>query len=564
MRKFRTTLLLSFILLIPAAAPAQNTIRIKDTDIGPGQQVTWTSNNTYVISGAVFVEDGATLNIEAGTVVKAETGQGNNASALVISRGGKILALGTATRPIIFTSVLDDVSNPNDLTYKDRGLWGGVVLLGRASTNNPTPGGVKTIEGLNEIVGQGDTRADYGGADDNDNSGILRYVSIRHTGINIGDQSGNEIQGLTLGGVGSGTTIEYVESFASADDGFEFFGGTVNTKYLVSAFNSDDAFDYDEGFRGKGQFWFALLATDEAGAAAEQDGATNEEFYTPFAIPQIYNATYIGPGVGATPAGDRKELMIFRDNAGGKYYNSIFTDFQSATGGLGITVEDVATAGAEDSRARLEAGDIVLMNNIWWGFGAGNQVNQFSNQSFVQSYLSNAANANQVTNPLLRSIGRTATRGLDPRPAPGSPALSSPPAAYPAGDAFFTPVPYIGAFGPTNWLTGWTALDQNGFTTTATEPLSGGELPTAIRLNQNYPNPFNPSTTIAFELDGAQPIRLTVFDVMGREVAVLADGMQPAGVFQVQFDASRLASGTYFYQLRTAGQVLNRTMTLVK
>ncbi len=212
----------------------------------------------------VFVESGAELWIEPGTVIKAEDGSGNNASGLVISQGGKIFAEGTADAPIIFTSKLDDLSG--SLDEQDRGLWGGLVVLGYAPTNNAT---VRQIEGVNEIVGAGDVRANYGGDDADDNSGVIRYVSLRHTGKAVGDQAGNEIQGLTLGGVGRGTTIEYVESFASDDDGFEWFGGTVDAKYLVSAFNSNDAFDWDEGFNGRGPFWFAIQAEDAGGQMAK-------------------------------------------------------------------------------------------------------------------------------------------------------------------------------------------------------------------------------------------------------------------------------------------------------
>ncbi|MEQ9378410.1 MAG: hypothetical protein RIG68_24680, partial [Imperialibacter sp.] len=238
-------------------ATGGSSVTITDASINAGDKVFWTADNEYLLDGMVFVEDGAELWIEPGTVIKAEDGSGNNASGLVISQGGKIYAEGTADAPIIFTSKLDDLSGLLD--EQDRGLWGGLVVLGYAKTNNAT---VRQIEGVNEIVGAGDDRANYGGDNDDDNSGVIRYVSLRHTGKAVGDQAGNEIQGLTLGGVGRGTTIEYVESFASDDDGFEWFGGTVDAKYLVSAFNSDDAFDWDEGFNGRGQFWFAIQAED--------------------------------------------------------------------------------------------------------------------------------------------------------------------------------------------------------------------------------------------------------------------------------------------------------------
>ena len=173
------------------AANAQNAqqVVVTDASINAGDVVTWTSNNEYLLDGMVFVESGAKLYIEAGTVIKAEDVSGNQSSGLVISQGGKIFAEGTASNPIIFTSKYDDLQG--SLTYQDRGLWGGVILLGYAPTNNA---GIRQIEGVNEIVGAGDNRADYGGNDPDDSSGVMRYVSIRHTGKAVGDQAGNEIQ----------------------------------------------------------------------------------------------------------------------------------------------------------------------------------------------------------------------------------------------------------------------------------------------------------------------------------------------------------------------------------
>ena len=180
-----------------------------------------------------------------------------------------------------------------------------------------------------------DPRNFYGGSDDEDDSGVFRYVSIRHGGSIFGTD--NELNGLTMGALGSGTTIEFVEVFANLDDGFEWFGGTVNTKYLISAFVGDDGFDYDEGFRGKGQFWFNIHGDDDAGSGGEHDGGTDPETGTPFAIPEVYNATYIGSGAESTLLSNDFALTI-DDNAGGKYFNSIFTDFA----GAGITIEDFA------------------------------------------------------------------------------------------------------------------------------------------------------------------------------------------------------------------------------
>ncbi|MDQ7051624.1 MAG: hypothetical protein Q9P14_01515 [candidate division KSB1 bacterium] len=202
-------------LLFAGLAQAQTTVTVTDSDIAPGQKVVWTSDKVYVLDGFVFVDEGAELWIEPGTVIKGKPGQGEQASALIVARGGKIYAMGTPTHPIIFTAEADDVTDPNDLPLDARGLWGGVIILGRAGLNS-TPGET-AIEGIPTT----EPRGLYGGNDDDDNSGVFRYVSIRYGGTDIG--AGNEINGLTLGGVGRGTVIEFVEVFNNKDDGFEFF-----------------------------------------------------------------------------------------------------------------------------------------------------------------------------------------------------------------------------------------------------------------------------------------------------------------------------------------------------
>jgi len=553
-------------------------VAVNDASINAGETVHWTADNVYNLDGLVIVEDGAELHIEAGTVIKANDGQSVNASALMVARGGKIYAEGTASAPIIFTSIQDNISSADLLTYEDRGLWGGIILLGSAVTNNAgdAAGDWKEIEGVNEILPDGDTRAEYGGTDDNDSSGIMRYVSIRHTGINIGESDGNEIQGLTLGGVGAGTTLEYIESYSSGDDGVEFFGGNVNLKYFVSAFNSDDAVDWDQGYRGKGQFWFVIQGTDAAGAAAEQDGAGGDENTEPFAHPMVYNATYIGGGATNTPDGDRGEMLMFRDNTGGEYHNSIFTDYNSTSGGHALTIEDIDNTGSKplDSRQRFEAGDLELTHNLWYGFGAGNSPSEFvnpglENQQAIIDYL--LANGNLAQDPMIAGIDRAASPsgGLDPRPTGNSPAFTMARAATP-NDGFFSSVDYVGAFGRDNWAAGWTALSAAGYfgniATGQTVDVEDGfsELPLQVELAQNFPNPFNPTTTIAFRLQTTTDVRLSVHDVLGREIAVLVDGVQPAGTFQAQFDASNLASGMYIYRLQTAVGTVSKTMTLLK
>ena len=563
-----------FCIAFSATAYSQ-TVNVSNADFVEDTDYYWTSDNTYVLDDLVFIKNGSRLFIEPGTLVQGATGTGNDATGLVITRGAQIFAEGTPSSPIIFTSVADQRDGSANSSL--RGLWGGVVILGAATTNNATAGGVKLVEGVDQIANP-QSLAEYGGDNDEDNSGVFRYVSIRHTGIQVGDVDGNEIQGLTLGGVGSGTTIEYVESFASNDDGFEWFGGTVNTRYLVSAFNTDDAYDWDEGFRGKHQFWFAIQdngVVDGYGRAAEQDGATGDENTTPFARPIISNVTYLGAGQNpGANAGDGSQLLLFRDNTGGEYYNSIFSDHDN----LAITVETSGKVAGFDSKTRLAEGDLVLQNNLWWGFGAGNTIADFAgdtgsdpddDQSHTRDYLSNAANGNAVGDPEFNGIDRNdGGMALDPRPNLNA-------AAYKmslkdlSADAFFTSTNYAGAFGASLWLRGWTALEEHGYLSdggviNSVEDIES-ELPSEVSLSQNYPNPFNPTTNIEFSLPATQRVTLKVYNMLGQEVATLINNEQiTAGLKTVSFDASNLASGIYLYRLTGQNISLLRKMTLIK
>jgi hypothetical protein len=423
-----------------------------DDMINAGDSVNLTADTKWLMSGFVFVEDGAALSIEPGTVIRFRPGTGVNASALIIAKGGRIWANGTKDNPIIMTAEVDDINDPTDLGLFDNGLWGGLILLGKATVNMPT--GVNQIEG----IPSDEPRGEYGGGatpTDNDNSGALHYVSIRHGGSEIG--AGNEINGLTLGGVGSGTVIDYVEVYSNYDDGIEFFGGRPNVSHFAVAFCGDDCFDYDEGFRGNGQFWFGIQQSTVGNRGGEHDGATGDEQGTPYAHPIISNATYIGSGANSSN-NDNDYAIIMRDNAGGEYHNSIFYGFK----GSGLEIEDLGGQSPEDSRGRLEAGDIAFDNNIWYSFGAGNTMTAIFSQEFSRNYISQESWDNMVADPMITSISRMNNHGLDPRPSASGPAASG--AVVPAG-AFFQQVSYKGAFDPNgaNWLEGWTALDHYGF-----------------------------------------------------------------------------------------------------
>jgi len=405
----------------------------------------------YVLNGFVHVDDGDVLTIEAGAVIKANQGTGAESSALVVARGGKIMAEGTADNPIIFTSIADDLNGSIDENLT--GLWGGVVILGRATMNTSVQ--EKSIEGIPTTEGIGL----YGGNNDADNSGVLKYVSIRHGGTEIA--SDEEINGLTLGCVGSGTTIEHVEVFANADDGIEFFGGTVSVKYAVVAYCGDDSFDYDQGWRGKGQFWVSVGTGDRGG---EHDGGTTPKTGIPYSKPTIYNATYLGRGIE-----EGKKALTFRDNAGGFYHNSIFADW-----GKGVDIEKDLNSIETDSYERFQLADLTLSGNIFWntkvadGGASGEDLftlaldeydetktyfasAQDSIEAFVAIPASFSANSNLVVNPGVSALGSSVDL------MPEGTVVSG---ATPAADAWFTPVNFKGAVDPStsNWMNGWTRV----------------------------------------------------------------------------------------------------------
>ncbi|HMX39402.1 MAG TPA: T9SS C-terminal target domain-containing protein, partial [Saprospiraceae bacterium] len=228
----KTLLLTAFLLAAAASLVAQITV---SGDISTN--TTWTSNNTYLLSGFVYVTNGAKLTIEPGTVIKGDKA---SKGALIITRGSQIIADGTRDQPIVFTS------NEAAPSYGD---WGGLILLGYAPTNQVYNGinGLGLIEGgldpLKGLYGGGDQLT---GAKPDDNSGILRYVRVEYPGIAF--QPNNEINGITLGAVGNKTIMDYVQVSYSGDDAFEWFGGTVNAKHLIAYRSLDDDFDTDNGF----------------------------------------------------------------------------------------------------------------------------------------------------------------------------------------------------------------------------------------------------------------------------------------------------------------------------
>jgi hypothetical protein len=230
---------------------------------------TWTSDNVYELAGKVVVNNGVTLTIEPGTIIKGREGSGTLASALIVAKGGKIYADGTPSNPIIFTSTLDNIQKGElvgtNLDENDNGLWGGIIVLGNAPISAADGDALSQIEG----IPTSDTFGAFGGNDVTDNSGSLSYISIRHGGALIG--SGNEINGLTLGGVGNATNVSNIEVVGNLDDGVEFFGGTVNASNILVSYQGDDGIDIDMNYSGTVD-GFVVLNGSNSDEGLEVDG----------------------------------------------------------------------------------------------------------------------------------------------------------------------------------------------------------------------------------------------------------------------------------------------------
>lgn len=420
----------------------------------------------WVLDGNVFVNSGATLTIEKGTLVKGLTNptNGDAFSALVIARGAQIDAQGTATDPIVMTgtndpltTVYDERTNQTVTTY---GTWGGLVILGRAPMEK-AGANEATIEGF----GSGNALATYGGSDPADNSGTLKYVSIRHTGDEV--SPGNEIQGLTLGAVGSGTTIDYVESFASADDGIEIFGGTVNLTHVVVAFAEDDMYDFDEGYRGNIQYAFGLQGTDLGNDSrlGEWDGAIPDgaDLYSK---PNLANFTLVAPGSAVT---SNVSFIQMRDAFGGNIINSIFTDFPRTA----LEVEDLASG--VDSYGRLATDELNILGNVWYSVNATAidtsafliPGEEFPGVPTLIDHLTNGNNSLLTQSAITASSIAVDQNQLNPTPISDASITSNfaqnlDSFTLPSGIAETT---YKGAFDPNvsignNWMKGWTAVDK--------------------------------------------------------------------------------------------------------
>ncbi len=390
---------------------------------------TWTADKKYLLKGFVEVESGATLTIEAGTRIYGDKA---TKGTLIVNRGGKVIAAGTSTNPIIFTS---------NQAAGDRapGDWGGIILCGRAPVN--LAGGTGIVEGGVEAV--------FGGTEPTDTSGTLQYVRIEYPGIAF--QPNNEINGLTLAGVGSGTVIDHVQVSYSGDDSFEWFGGTVNAKNLIAFGGLDDDFDMDNGYSGRVQFCVALRDPEQADVSGsnglEDDNDASGSGNTPYTTPIMTNLSLYGPQ--ATPSttinSNFKRGAHLRRNTHSRVFNSVFAGYPT-----GVLIDGSAC------ETNADAGDLEVKNCVFSAIGTLTAVASGSSWD-ITTWFNNSGNTSYTDNSQLGVNDAFNLSAPNFTLAGGSPLASG--ADFTdsdLSDPFFTNVGYKGAFGSDDWTSGWT------------------------------------------------------------------------------------------------------------
>lgn len=466
--KKQALLLLAAISILIASCAKDNTVDPNPPTTGDPNVVavtadittntTWSASKIYTLGKIIYVTNGAKLTIEAGTIIKGSKSTAGSGS-LVITRGAKINAVGTVDKPIVFTSA-------QPVGQRNSQDWGGVILLGKAPVNQTYPAGTDglPIEGISA----GNTSALYGGTDAADNSGTMKYVRIEFAGVPLSPD--NEINGLTFGGVGSGTTIDYIEVYRSGDDSYEWFGGTVNCKHLMAIGGLDDDFDTDFGYSGKIQFAvgqrYPTIAdvSGSNGFESDNDGSGSDK--TPKTTAIFSNMTMVGPYAGGSGTknvnANYQHAAQIRRNSALSTFNSVFVGYVD-----GIYIDDskVATAGATSTN--YTSGALAFKNNIiGYVKNASNDVKGENKTLFETTLRANNVFNAMVGTDLLTAPTKLASGFADAGtpnflPASGSIATSGSlfTDAKIANDTFFEKVTYRGAFGTTDWTAGWASYD---------------------------------------------------------------------------------------------------------
>jgi hypothetical protein len=420
---------------------------------------TWTNNNIYILNGWVYVKAGATLTIEPGTIIKGDFA---TKGALIIERDAKIYANGTSTQPIVFTS-------QKAAGLRSYGDWGGLIICGRASVNAPANAGAGTAAG--EAVIEGGVGSIYGGGatpNDDDSSGVLRYVRIEFGGIPF--QPNSEINGLTLGGVGRKTSIEHIMVSYSGDDAYEMFGGTVNLKWIIAYRNWDDDFDTDFGYRGKVQYAVSFRDPnigDQSGSNGfESDNDATGSTNTPITQPIFSNVTIFGPYTySSTISTNYKRALHLRRNTKTSVYNSVFMGYPYGLFIDGTSAQTNATSGDLQFRNNV----LAQMNDTLVASSSGTNPNNTNGSFNITNWFATAGFNNQTMNNAT-DLGYTNLSLTAPSPTLSATSVLMTGADFTntnLQDAFFTSTTYLGAFGTDDWTACWAEWDpQNADYTT--------------------------------------------------------------------------------------------------
>lgn len=403
-------------------------IQVVDAPINESQ--TWSADKKYLLNGLIFVESGATLSIEPGTQISGTPG-----SALIVTRDAKINAQGQKNAPIVMTS-------SQAIGERQRGDWGGLVLLGNAPVNS----GTGHIEGIE----QNDPRGGYGGMADTDSCGVLKYVRVEFAGYEISQD--NELNGLTLGGCGSGTIINHVQVHMGLDDGVEVFGGNVNLKHVLISHPGDDGLDWDRGWQGNGQFIIVHQGPDDGDNAIEADNDKKNPDATPRSRPTLSNISLVGSGNNTIA----QRGLLLRRGTGGDIRNALITGFSTEA----VDIGDAPTAELIASGELTSHGWVVQNNDMrYFSDEFGNQDDDlgFSEQHWIEQA------ENTLTPREILVLTNTPGQRPDFAPLPRS-AASKVHVPVPQGEFWDEGANFAGAIRPgarVSWLDGWTAYPLN-------------------------------------------------------------------------------------------------------
>ncbi|WP_118973659.1 T9SS type A sorting domain-containing protein [Taibaiella koreensis] len=523
-----------------------------------------TSNRCYYLRGCVTVKSGVTLAIQPGTKIfglaPLSPSQLSTAGALIIERGAKINAAGTSSAPIVFTS-----SKPAG--SRARGDWAGIILAGKAPIN--VPGGTYQVEGACVPVLAG-------GTDVADNSGVMTFVQIHYAGIAFSPD--NEINSLTLAGVGNGTRIENIQVTNANDDAFEFFGGTVNAKNLIALDTRDDDFDTDLGYNGKIQFGLSIRKDTTShdisgsnGIESDNNNVSPDYLGTPKTRAIFSNFTFIGPkycNPGITLNAEYDNGALIRRNSAHSLYNSIETSWPDN----GLFVKDAPTV----VNTSLTSGDMLnySFNSLYdngtnftgstWTGGCGASILVWANVGNIGTGCLESGNQTPVGVPAFTNAASIKGNYCQINPNFAQ-AIMLDTADFTGSDltSGFTVVKYRGAFGTTDWTAGWTTwCPQNQMFSCGSGFAALAKQAPVVRF---APNPASNTTHAIFEANQLGNAQINVIDqISGQVLKVVNTNIIDLGEQNVTLDINGLKAGTYLVTVRLKdGSTINGQLVVL-